>query len=52
MKITKYLLYLVPLVALVGLLWPAMLAAQEEIVCETDVTVQADDWLSKIAEKE
>ncbi len=26
-------------------------AAQTEVVCEQEVTVQADDWLSKIAEK-
>lgn len=52
MKTSKCFLYLATLVALGRLLWPAALSAQEEIVCERDVTVQADDWLSKIAEKE
>lgn len=51
MKVIQKFYYLVTLVALVGLLWPATLSAQEEIICETEVTVQADDWLSKIAEK-
>lgn len=36
--------------ALLLLVVPAPLQAQE-IECESDVTVQADDWLSKIAEK-
>ncbi|MCB0155667.1 MAG: hypothetical protein KDF65_12795, partial [Anaerolineae bacterium] len=49
---TKKFYYLATVVALLSLLWPATLAAQEELVCETEVTVQADDWLSKIAEKE
>lgn len=52
MKAIKCLLYLATSVAFVGLLWPAALSAQEDIVCERDVMVQADDWLSKIAEKE
>lgn len=30
---------------------PALTWAQDEVVCENDVVVQADDWLSKIAEK-
>jgi putative spermidine/putrescine transport system substrate-binding protein len=30
---------------------PATTLAQGEVVCESDVVVQADDWLSKIAEK-
>lgn len=30
---------------------PDAVQAQDDAVCETDVTVQADDWLSKIAEK-
>lgn len=36
-------LYIVP--------FPAPAFAQGEVACETDVTVQADDWLSKIADK-
>lgn len=42
--------------ALLVTLWPAAMLAQEEaqseITCASEVTVQADDWLSKIAEKE
>lgn len=30
---------------------PGQALAQSEIVCESDVVVQADDWLSKIADK-
>lgn len=30
---------------------PSVTLAQEEMVCESEVVVQADDWLSKIAEK-
>jgi len=30
---------------------PAHTMAQSEVTCDTDVTVQADDWLSKIADK-
>ncbi len=47
---------IVSLGLLVTLLWAVLpathVAAQEEIVCASDVVVQADDWLSKIAEKE
>jgi peptide/nickel transport system substrate-binding protein len=38
------------LALLLALPWASALA-QAEITCETDVVVQADDWLSKIAEK-
>lgn len=38
------------LLALFGVVTPAPSLAQE-ITCEADVIVQADDWLSKIAEK-
>ena len=30
---------------------PTPTLAQDGVVCENDVVVQADDWLSKIAEK-
>ncbi len=30
---------------------PTPISAQDEIMCETDEIVQADDWLSKIAQK-
>jgi basic membrane protein A len=33
------------------ILTPTITLAQEEVVCESDVTVQAEDWLSKLAEK-
>jgi peptide/nickel transport system substrate-binding protein len=41
---------LIMVMALVMLLTPATTLAQE-IACESEVTVQADDWLSKIADK-
>src|SRR5688572_675426 len=34
------------------MLVPNAALAQEEVTCESDVVVQSDDWLSKIAEKE
>jgi hypothetical protein len=30
---------------------PSVTQAQTEIVCERDVIVQVDDWLSKLSEK-
>jgi nucleoid-associated protein YgaU len=33
------------------MLAPAQTFAQAEVVCEQDIVVQADDWLSKIADK-
>jgi tungstate transport system substrate-binding protein len=52
---TRKLFYLTVLLALLlSSLVPAALAApplQDAVACEQDVTVQADDWLSKIAEK-
>lgn len=37
----------------IGLLFwmPGMAQAQSEIICEQDVIVQVDDWLSKVSEK-
>lgn len=46
-RITQLILLLVLLLAL----WPAPALAQTDIACETDVVVQADDWLSKLAAK-
>jgi putative spermidine/putrescine transport system substrate-binding protein len=46
----KKLVMLMTLLALLFTLSPATSLAQE-VVCEDDVVVQADDWLSKIAEK-
>ncbi len=39
------------LLALVLTLAPTTALAQEEVACESDVVVQADDWLSKLADK-
>ncbi len=39
------------LLALIVIPLPATALAQTEVVCESDVVVQADDWLSKIAAK-
>jgi len=47
----KKVLSVVMLVALLLTLAPGAALAQEEVVCESDVVVQADDWLSKIADK-
>ena len=47
----KKVLYAVMLMALLLTLVPGAVLAQEEVVCESDVVVQADDWLSKIADK-
>lgn len=46
-KIVSILLLLVFTISLA----PGHTLAQEEVVCESDVVVQADDWLSKIADK-
>ncbi|NJN97443.1 MAG: hypothetical protein HC875_26850 [Anaerolineales bacterium] len=42
---------LMMLLSLILSLSPLQALAQSEIACESDVVVQADDWLSKIAEK-
>lgn len=39
------------LLALLLTLAPTVILAQEEVTCESDAIVQADDWLSKIADK-
>ena len=51
MKKVSHLLNVILLVALLLTLVPGAALAQDEVVCESDVVVQADDWLSKIAEK-
>lgn len=50
MKIVKRTITILALVAFAFSLAPASTLAQEA-TCDTDVVVQADDWLSKIAEK-
>jgi LysM repeat protein len=48
----KKILNLIMLLALVLMFWPTPALAQDEAVaCESDVVVQADDWLSKLADK-
>ena len=51
MKQASKLLSIV-LLLILTLTWrPGQTLAQGDVVCESDVTVQADDWLSKIADK-
>jgi len=47
----KLIITTLALVALVITFRPTATMAQDEVVCETDYIVQADDWLSKIADK-
>ncbi len=47
----KKLLNIILLLALVLTFIPANVLAQEETACQSDVVVQADDWLSKLADK-
>lgn len=51
MKRVVHITMIVLLLASMLVLAPAQTLAQEEVVCESDVIVQADDWLSKLAEK-
>jgi nucleoid-associated protein YgaU len=50
MKKVLYAVSIISLLALILALAPATLA-QQEVVCESDAVVQADDWLSKLADK-
>lgn len=47
----KKVILLITLLALLFTLSPATSLAQTEVVCEEEVVVQLDDWLSRIAEK-
>ena len=50
----KRLIYVVSMFLLLSLIlttMPDIVRAQDEIACDTDVVVQADDWLSKLADK-
>ena len=49
-KVVNLITILTILISMI-VLAPAQALAQEEIVCEQDVVVQADDWLSKLADK-
>ncbi len=51
MKKVVSVLSIITLLALILTLAPANVLAQDEVTCESDVVVQADDWLSKIADK-
>lgn len=51
MKKASNLLSILLLMALALTLAPNQTFAQGDVVCDSDVTVQADDWLSKIADK-
>ncbi|MCL4302280.1 MAG: hypothetical protein KJ077_41715 [Anaerolineae bacterium] len=51
MKKLGNVLTLIVLSVILGTLAPLVTLAQTEVACESDVVVQADDWLSKIAEK-
>ena len=42
---------IISVLALILTLAPTAALAQEEVTCDSDVVVQADDWLSKIADK-
>jgi len=50
MKIGKLFLLMITYFILAVLL-PSVVFAQDAVACEKEVVVQADDWLSKIAEK-
>lgn len=51
MKNLTKILSIIALLAFVVSLAPSHVAAQEEVTCDQEVVVQADDWLSKIADK-
>ncbi len=47
----KKTISLITLLVLMLTLIPGAVLAQEEVVCESEVTVQADDWLSNLSDK-
>ncbi len=51
MKKLFYWVHLITLLALVLTLAPTRIALAQEVTCDSDVVVQADDWLSKLADK-
>lgn len=51
MKIFRNLLLIVGMLAIMVTLAPAHQTFAQGVTCDSDVVVQADDWLSKIAEK-
>ena len=53
MKKAKTISCVMMVLVIMMMVWPAALFAQtDEPACASDVVVQLDDWLSKIAEKE
>lgn len=50
-KVISFIALLALAVVMFSLVPAQTFAQEEEIVCEQDVVVQSDDWLSKIAEK-
>lgn len=51
MKKVVNIISIISLLAFMLLLTPINVLAQEEVACESDVVVQGDDWLSKLADK-
>jgi len=51
MLFQKRLIVILTVVFLAMILTSAVALAQDDVVCENDVVVQADDWLSKLADK-
>lgn len=51
MKKVNKIVSVVMVLAFMLTLIPAQVLAQDEVVCESDVVVQAEDWLSKLANK-
>ena len=51
MRKTLNIISLTLLLGFILALAPTHMFAQEEVVCDSDVVVQADDWLSKLADK-
>ena len=47
----KIILSIVTMLVLMVIVGPARALAQTEVKCESDVVVQSDDWLSKLADK-
>lgn len=50
MKKRTYFINIALLILMLAL-GPGAAWAQQEVACESDVVVQAEDWLSKIAQK-
>ena len=51
MKKAIHTVSIILLLVMVAVLTPGHILAQDAVACDSDVVVQADDWLSKIADK-